>query len=252
MSGKILVVDDERIQRDIVKDILEDEGYEVLTSGSGPEALEQIRRSFVDVVLSDLRMPGMDGVETTLRIHQVHQRLGVQVPIIAMSAHIFPQEVESYLDAGLDGFVGKPIEPDRLNELLLGVSQAQEKLVSMPKISAIHLVNEKLLNDDLSVLGQACMKDMVSLFDQACIDNLAAIEVARLAQDWVKLSDLAHNFKNASGSLGLETLHQLVNQLENQAKHGQPTSIDLILEDLPSLIKNSQKALNNWRAAHLN
>ena len=249
-SMQVLLVEDNEIGRIVVEGYLRHEGHEVTLAKDGFEALALAEQKF-DVILMDISMPGMDGVEATLRIHQVHKNLGLKIPIIAMSAHIFPQEVESYLDAGLDGFVGKPIEPDRLNELLLGVSQAQEKLVSMPKISAMHLVNEKLLNDDLSVLGPACMQDMVSLFDQACIDNLAAIQVARLAQDWLKLSDLAHNFKNASSSLGLETLHQLVNQLENQAKHGQPTSIDLILEDLPSLIKSSQKALNNWRAAHL-
>ena len=95
------------------------------------------------------------------------------------------------------------------------------------------------------------MLEMVSLFSQACHKNLAAIAVARQEADWMKLSDLAHNFKNAAGSLGLETLYQLVNQLENQVKHGQPTSTDLILEDLPELVKASQKALTNWTAAHI-
>ncbi|MCS5559282.1 MAG: ATP-binding protein, partial [Oceanospirillaceae bacterium] len=233
-SMQVLLVEDNEIGRIVVEGYLRHEGHVVTLAKDGFEALALAEQKF-DVILMDISMPGMDGVETTLRIHQVHKRLGLKIPIIAMSAHIFPEEVESYLDAGLDGFVGKPMEPDRLNELLLGVSQAQENLVSMPKISSIHLVNEQLLNDDLSVLGQTCMQDMVSLFDQACIDNAEAIKVARLAQDWIKLSDLAHNFKNAAGSLGLETLHQLVNQLENQAKHGEPTSIDLILEDVPSL-----------------
>ncbi len=63
MKGKILVVDDETIQRDIVRDILEDQGYEVTVFGSGVEALESIKTSPVDVILTDLRMPGMDGVE---------------------------------------------------------------------------------------------------------------------------------------------------------------------------------------------
>ena len=121
----------------------------------------------------------------------------------------------------------------------------------MPNEAEAQLVNEKLLNDDLSVLGKTCLLEMVNLFAQACINNMAAIELARQHEDWVKLSDLAHNFKNAAGSLGLETLYQLVNQLESQTKHGQPTSIDLILEDLPELVKVSQKALNNWSAAHI-
>jgi two-component system sensor histidine kinase TorS len=177
--------------------------------------------------------------------------LGLKIPIIAMAAHIFPQEVESYLNSGLDGFVGKPIDPERLHELMLGVSQAQQRLVSMPHEVEAQLVNEKLLNDDLEVLGKACMLEMVNLFTKACSDNRAALKIARQQEDWVKMSDLAHNFKNAAGSLGLETLHQLVNQLESQSKHGQPTSIDLILEDLPELVKTSQRALNNWAAGRV-
>jgi len=249
-SMDILLVEDNEIGRIVVEGYLSHEGHKVTLAKDGFEALALAERHF-DLILMDISMPGMDGVETTLRMHQVHKRLGLKVPIIAMSAHIFPDEVDSYLSSGLDGFVGKPIDPERLNELLLGVSQAQERLISMPNEVEAQLVNEKLLNDDLSVLGKACLLGMVNLFAEACSNNMAAIDVARQHEDWVKLSDLAHNFKNAAGSLGLETLYQLVNQLESQAKHGQPTSIDLILEDLPELVKVSQKALNNWSAAHL-
>ena len=246
----ILLVEDNEIGRIVVEGYLSHEGHKVTLAKNGFEALALAENHF-DIILMDISMPGMDGVETTLRMHQVHKRLGLKIPIIAMSAHIFPEEVDSYLSSGLDGFVGKPIDPERLNDLLLGVSQAQEKLVSMPHEAEIQLVNEKLLNDDLSVLGKTCLLEMVSLFTQACNDNMEVLEIARQQEDWVKLSDSAHNFKNAAGSLGLETLHQLINQLESQAKHGQPTSIDLILEDLPDLVKASQKALNNWSAAHI-
>ena len=249
-SMSVLLVEDNEIGRIVVEGYLRHEGHEVTLAKDGFEALALAEQKF-DLILMDISMPGMDGVETTLRIHQVHKRLGITVPIVAMSAHIFPQEVVSYLNSGLDGFVGKPIDPERLNEVLVGVSQAKGGLVSMPNEAEAQLVNEKLLNDDLSVLGKACLLEMVNLFAKACGDNMVAVALARQEEDWIKLSDLAHNFKNAAGSLGLETLHQLVNQLENQAKHGQPTSIDLILEDLPELVKKSQKALNNWSAGHI-
>jgi two-component system sensor histidine kinase TorS len=249
-SMAVLLVEDNDIGRIVVEGYLSHEGHTVTLAKDGFEALALAEQHF-DLILMDISMPGMDGVETTLRMHQVHKRLGLKIPIIAMSAHVFPQEVDSYLNSGMDGFVGKPIDPERLNELLLGVSQTQKRLISMPNEVEAQLVNEKSLNDDLSVLSKACMLEMVHLFSQACSDNMAALDIARQQEDWVKLSELAHNFKNAAGSLGLETLHQLVNQLENQAKHGQPTSIDLILEDLPELVRASQKALNNWSAAHI-
>ena len=249
-SMAVLLVEDNDIGRIVVEGYLLHEGHTVTLAKDGFEALAHAEQHF-DLILMDISMPGMDGVETTLRMHKVHKRLGLKIPIIAMSAHVFPQEVDSYLNSGMDGFVGKPIDPERLNELLLGVSQTQKRLISMPNEVEAQLVNEKSLNDDLSVLSKACMLEMVHLFSQACSDNMAALDIARQQEDWVKLSELAHNFKNAAGSLGLETLHQLVNQLENQAKHGQPTSIDLILEDLPELVRASQKALNNWSAAHI-
>ena len=249
-SMSVLLVEDNDIGRIVVEGYLCHEGHSVTLAKDGFEALTMAEQHF-DLILMDISMPGMDGVETTLRMHQVHKRLGLKIPIIAMSAHIFPEEVNSYLSSGLDGFLGKPIDPERLNELLLGVSRAQQRLVSMPNEVAAQLVNEKLLNDDLSVLGQACMLEMVNLFAQACRKNMEAITIARQQTDWVKISDVAHNFKNAAGSLGLETLYQLINQLENQVKYGQPTSTDLILEDLPDLVKASQKALNNWAAAHI-
>ena len=249
-SMQVLLVEDNEIGRIVVEGYLRHEGHTVTLVKDGFEAVALAQQKF-DLILMDISMPGMDGVEAALRMRQIHKRLGMKIPIIAMSAHIFPEEVESYLDSGLDGFVGKPIDPARLNELILGVSQAQEKLVSMPNISTTALVNEQLLNDDLGVLGQSCMKGMINLFAQACNDNMSALDLARSSEDWLKMNDVAHNFKNAAGSLGLDALHQLINQLENQAKHGQPTSIDLILEDLPSLVKNSQKALNNWSAGHL-
>jgi two-component system sensor histidine kinase TorS len=205
-SMDVLLVEDNEIGRIVVEGYLNHEGHKVTLAKDGFEALALAEKHF-DLILMDISMPGMDGIETTLRMHQVHKRLGLTVPIIAMSAHIFPEEVDSYLSSGLDGFVGKPIDPERLNELLLGVSQAQERLISMPNEVEVQLVNEKLLNDDLSVLGKTCLLKMVSLFTQACNDNMEALEIARQQEDWVKLSDLAHNFKNAAGSLGLETLH---------------------------------------------
>ncbi len=121
MSGKILVVDDENIQRDIVKDILEDEGYDVVTSGSGPEALEQIRRSAVDVVLSDLRMPGMDGVELLEHVKAFDSDI-IVVVITAFGS------VESAVEAMRKGayhYLTKPLDKEQLTLIVQRAIQAK-------------------------------------------------------------------------------------------------------------------------------
>ena len=110
MDGKILIVDDEAIQRDIVKDILEDQGCRVSTAGSGPEALERVQREAFDVILTDLRMPGMSGVELLEHLKAFDPDL-VVVVITAYGS------VESAVDAMKKGafhYLSKPLGKEEL------------------------------------------------------------------------------------------------------------------------------------------
>jgi DNA-binding NtrC family response regulator len=122
MNGKILVVDDEAIQRDIVKDILEDQGYEVITSGSGQEALEQIKTSPVDVILTDLRMPGMDGVELLEHIKEFEP----EIVVVVITAY---GSVESAVDAMKKGayhYLSKPLGKEELTLVVQRALRAKQ------------------------------------------------------------------------------------------------------------------------------
>ncbi|PIE33536.1 DNA-binding response regulator [candidate division KSB3 bacterium] len=110
MSGKILVVDDEGIQRDIVRDILQDQGHEVVALGSGDEALEYIKNSTVDVVLTDLRMPGMDGVELLQHI----KAFDPEIVVVVITAYgSFESAVEAVKKGAYD-YLAKPLEKEQL------------------------------------------------------------------------------------------------------------------------------------------
>ncbi len=121
MNGKILVVDDEAIQRDIVKDILEDQGYEVIISGSGPDALERIKTSPIDVVLTDLRMPGMDGVELLEHIKEIDS----ETVVVVITAY---GSIESAVDAMKKGayhYLTKPLDKEHLTLIVQRALQAK-------------------------------------------------------------------------------------------------------------------------------
>ena len=110
MKGKILVVDDEAIQREIVRDILEDQGCDVVASGSAADALDYIKMSAVDVVLTDLRMPGMDGVELLQQIKEIDS----EIVVVVITAY---GSVESAVDAMKKGayhYLSKPLGKDEL------------------------------------------------------------------------------------------------------------------------------------------
>jgi len=110
MNGKILVVDDEAIQRDIVKDILEDQGYEVVTSESGQEALERIKTSPVDVILTDLRMPGMDGVE----LLETTREFDPEIIVVVITAYGSIKSAVDAMKKGAYHYLTKPLDKEQL------------------------------------------------------------------------------------------------------------------------------------------
>jgi two-component system response regulator PilR (NtrC family) len=121
MNGRILVVDDETIQRDIVKDILEDQGYDVLTSGSGQEALEQINTSPVDVILTDLRMPGMDGVELLEHVKIIDP----DIIVVVITAYGSVESAVEAMKKGAYHYLTKPLEKEQLTLIVQRAIQAK-------------------------------------------------------------------------------------------------------------------------------
>ena len=120
MAMEILVVDDEPLQRDIMRMILEEEGYRVVTAASGTEALAQMKKNPADLILTDLKMPGMDGLE----ILEALRDRGTVPPVLIVTAH---GTIDSAIDAvrkGAFDYLTKPLEKTRL---LLAVSKACEQ-----------------------------------------------------------------------------------------------------------------------------
>lgn len=106
MKPIIAVVEDNPDNRLLVQAILEDE-YEVREYEAGPEALEDLPERVPDLILLDISLPGMDGVEV-LRKLRVHPRLS-HVPVIALTAHAMAGDREKYMGLGFDEYVTKPI-----------------------------------------------------------------------------------------------------------------------------------------------
>ncbi|RMF37545.1 MAG: response regulator [Planctomycetota bacterium] len=114
---RILVVDDAPINLDVAVGILEIFGHQCERACSGQEAIDKVQEFFPDIVLMDLEMPGMDGLEATRRIRQLPDPIR-RVPIVAMTAHGLAEAEPMCLDAGMDACMSKPFQPDELVPLL--------------------------------------------------------------------------------------------------------------------------------------
>jgi len=134
-GGRILLVDDHAINRQVAQEIMERAGYQVDPVESGAEALEHLERRAYDLVLSDVRMPGMDGIELATRIRAMPSRRGV--PLIAITADSLPETRIACLAAGMNDFIAKPF---RREDLLNAAERAIGHRGAMPRTHGRHVL----------------------------------------------------------------------------------------------------------------
>lgn len=123
---KILIVDDNELNRDIMQEILEDEGC-VITgiAVNGEDALKKVSESEegdFDLILMDVQMPVMDGYEATRRIRALENRQLANIPIFAMTANAFEEDRKNALEAGMNDHLTKPVDVNKLKEALRRVN----------------------------------------------------------------------------------------------------------------------------------
>jgi PAS domain S-box-containing protein len=111
---RLLLVEDVAINRELVRTVLGPFDIEIDTAEDGFEAIEAFRRGVYDLVLMDVQMPGMDGLTATRQIRALPQPSAAATPIVAMTANVLPEQIARCLDAGMDGHLGKPMNPGEL------------------------------------------------------------------------------------------------------------------------------------------
>ncbi|OHB80800.1 MAG: hypothetical protein A2W31_04960 [Planctomycetes bacterium RBG_16_64_10] len=122
----ILVVDDGPVNQEVAAGLLRLLGHTVEVAGGGREALEILAREAFDLILMDIEMPDMDGIATTMRIRELDQTNGTHTPIFAMSAHALKGSADRCFDAGMEGYVTKPIRPDELSGVVARVAATKQ------------------------------------------------------------------------------------------------------------------------------
>ena len=117
-SLRILVAEDNAVNQKLVARLLEKRGHKVKVVANGREAVESLDQDSFDLVLMDMQMPEMDGFEATAELREREKQTGNHTPIIALTAHAMKGDRERCLEAGMDGYLSKPIRAPELDELL--------------------------------------------------------------------------------------------------------------------------------------
>jgi PAS domain S-box-containing protein len=217
----ILLAEDNLVNQRLAVRLLEKRGHTVTTVQDGAEALAAVGRQTFDLVLMDIQMPHMDGVEATQAIRAQEQGTGTHVPIVAITAHAMPGDRERCLAAGMDGYVTKPLRPAELFAIIDSLTVAA---VHPPETLAPSAAEQDIL--DRHTLWERVdgdvdlLREIVALFLADCPERLAELHEALAHRDCNALARAAHRFKGALGNISASNALTAIRCVETSAQAG--------------------------------
>jgi signal transduction histidine kinase/DNA-binding response OmpR family regulator/streptogramin lyase len=200
-QGKILLAEDHSDNRRLISRLLTKLGLTVYTAADGFEAIKLYNEHLPEVILMDIQMPKMDG----LQAYRILRELGCEKPIIALTANAMTNEVDEYFSIGFDGYIQKPID----RQLLISTIA-----------TFFNTSDEDSMRQANSMLGNIDMSDLVSEFKTSLINELQQFSLESEKQDLEALRSLAHRLSGAAHLFGFSELSQKATQLETNIKNG--------------------------------
>ncbi|MGE4555725.1 MAG: response regulator [Desulfovibrionaceae bacterium] len=232
-GARALVVEDNPINQQVAREMLEAQGLKVRTAFSGEEALRKLEEETFDIVFMDVQMPGMDGYEATRRIREISKLK--DTPVIAMTAHASAKDRELSLAAGMNDHVNKPMSPDRLREVL------QQWAVAAPQNAAEREGASSPPPPELEGVdvegALARLSGKVEMFLNLLLDMCEQYaEVGGHIRTLLDQGDvesalhLCHTVKGLAGNLGVLRLRELAESLEDALAEGRKASNEVLRE----------------------
>jgi PAS domain S-box-containing protein len=257
-GARILVADDNIVNQQVALGILRKLGLHADAVGDGVEAVEALTTLPYDLVLMDMQMPEMDGLEASRIIRTPHSAVCHHaIPIVAMTANAMQADRERCLEAGMNDYVTKPVSPEALAEALnrwlppeenqpsaeslseaLGsTSEAREVVPEVPIFDRAGMLARLMKNEELAAI-------VIGQFLKSVPQQIESLRGFLQAGDAAGVRLLAHSVKGAAANLGGERLRQTASELERAAQAGDLVTAERQLSELQVQFEQLQAAMH--------
>jgi PAS domain S-box-containing protein len=224
---RVLLAEDNPVNQEVALRLLERRGHSVIVAENGKQALTAIERHKFDLVLMDVQMPEMGGLEATQLIREKEKSTGEHLPILAMTAHAMQGDRERCIAAGMDGYLAKPIDPKSFLQTVEGISQRATQSETTPQEAgsrdassdAPRALDTKALLEWFSG-NRKLLRSIVKTFRDDCPRMMARIRSALAANDANLLADGAHALKGSVGNFGPTAALDTTRKMEKIARQG--------------------------------
>ena len=242
----ILVVDDTQMNLTVIKNLLRRTGIRIDTVVSGRECLDVTREKRYDIILMDHRMPEMDGVETFKRIREDKTNLNRETPVIALTANIFTNSRDMYLNMGFADYISKPVDPEILESVVMHHLPEEKVKKESREIFAEEkdgkgipeaMAKASMIDEDQGILNcgsEEYYMETVRIYLDSAPDTREKIEKYFEKGNLQDYTTKVHALKSSSRIIGVKSLGDLAEKLE---KAGNEKDISFISEKTPELLK---------------
>ncbi|MEP2653610.1 MAG: ATP-binding protein, partial [Paraglaciecola sp.] len=217
LSGRVLAVDDNSDNRDLVSYLIAKTGLDLVLAEDGKHALKLAEAQAFDLVLMDMQMPELDGLQTT----SILKSNGFKGPVVMLTANVDESSKQQVLNAGIAEHFAKPIDSRKFYALLhkyLGVNNTKDK-------------------HQPSNLAQNEFEKLVDKYRNSFEEKVADINEALSKQDWVKLKGLMHKIKGSAGSYGFQKVSDFAALVEEQIKQEEFVEVKKYTLEMEALMK---------------
>jgi len=258
-SLQVLLAEDTQANQKMVKVILEERGHRVRIAPNGRAAIEMLQRQDFDLVLMDIQMPVMDGLQATTAIRALGEPSKSRVPIVALTAYAMAQDRERCLTAGMDAYVTKPIASEELVAVVERLAQPSTaaQMVSQPASSEVQATAPNELDEPVFVFAAAMkqlggreklFREMVAYLGPQALEVFREIRRAHAAGDAEALGRAAHALKGTLVYLGAAPAVAIAKQVEQLSRTGDLAAAGPASRILEREVARLQLALAPYRS----
>jgi PAS domain S-box-containing protein len=236
---RILLAEDSLVNQKLAVGLLQREGHTVTVANNGKEAVVAVESQYFDLVLMDVQMPEMDGLEATAAIRRRERQTGQHIPIVAMTAHAMKGDRQRCIEAGMDEYIAKPIRAKQLIETIAVALHASPGRAPMPEPSAA--AQRPMPPSDAIDWAEALsavrgdhdlLRAVVQAFLEECPRLLEAMRRAIAESAGAALRLAAHTLKGSLHHFGAQRAFDCARRLEKIGQDGDWTAAPAALADL--------------------
>ncbi len=243
---QILLVEDVEINQQVVVGLLQQQRHQITIAADGHQALDLSHKQRFDLILMDMHLPGISGLDISKQIKADKNCINQSTPIIALTASVRPEDIHRYLNAGLNSVIAKPVKKAQLLQAVASKGNpAEPPSLDAAKPQTLFLDNS-ILDAHRQVLGEAKLNELMAGFCAVHADLWPALQRSVAAKDRYEIAQTAHKFAGACDTMGFAQASQLLRVLEIAAESGEMDNTDRVRDELNRVMAQTVRTAREW------